>query len=181
MDRRGFLGSLSGILAIMLGSKRARAELPPPPAAPEPAPMEPIPHVEPGSVTQRRGMWKNVNGRRVFTDLFEMFDDIAYHTKKTGCRIMSADDPLGVPPMIGFIGEGPEDPYRGSVEVRWWCITLPNVRTSLHAADTGNLQAQHVANIVRTSLRTAAGRTALAASFPGQRSTPWLHPQRSTA
>ena len=167
MNRRGFLGALSGLLAFF-GSKRvAQAELPP--VAPEPMKDFP-PCVTQGSVTQKRGIWKNQGGRRVYTDLFEMFDAITYHTKKTGSCIWSADDPLGNPPMICFCAEGPaEDPYRGTVDIRVWGITLPNVRISLHMLETGNLRAQQVAKLVRTYLQTAAGRAALAASFPGQR------------
>lgn len=147
LNRRSFLGRIFGIIAGFFVSlwpfKKAEA-------LPEPKPSEPPTEPE-----------KDV---RRYTDIKEMFDAIAEHTRSTGDTIIPCDNPMQL--LLGYTNAADHQII--------WEIKMMNVKKSLEAweerakADcTLSLNVElGKCRIVREYLKTSEGRMKLASAFP---------------
>lgn len=156
MNRRGFIGGLSGFFGTLLVGKKAVAL-----SALE-VEVEVASENEPQE-TERR-----------LTDLKTMFAEISAHTISTGDVIVSADLPKSL--LYGF-----KSVSKTHGQTYHWLITIPNMQRSMQSWFQEPGWEGQKARIYAEYLKTAKMREVLCLCFPGQNSTPaqrrsWLPP-----
>ena len=207
MNRRVFLGTVSGMAAALLHAEKAEAyqDSEPKILGPNRKPPEPPEHFYASVGAEDTQAWCMHEGchawvgsgyrggqgygfnqpcpipaeaidpsEKMYTDFFQMLEDIAEHTRTTGDVIVNADEPHRYLPTLGFWAVPATDgPGVG------WSITLQDVAKSFREAETlpddfvpdtdRHLSRRGKAVILRHYLHTAEGREKLARSFPNQR------------